>query len=90
MWIYHPFKPGAHDARCIYDLGGVSCGRLENHPIHQPPAETATPAEACTGISDRTSAALQDVDYLRAHFGGGTELAALDRIERALRGDGGA
>jgi hypothetical protein len=54
------------------------------------PAMTVTPAEARTGISDRAAAALADVAYLRAHFGGGTELAALDRIEQALRAGGAA
>lgn len=58
-----------------------------------------TPAEARTGISDRTAAALADVADLRSALGtfdaGGLRdddglLAALDRIEQALRAGGAA
>lgn len=58
---------------------------------------SATPAEARTGISDRTAAALADVAEMRSALGtfdaGGLRdddglFAALDRIEQALRAGG--
>lgn len=48
--------------------------------------EATTPAEARTGISDRTAAALADVAYLRRAYLAVSphETEALDRIEQAL------
>jgi len=50
-----------------------------------------TPAEQRTGVSDRTAAALADVAEMRRKMmgmqGGTLMLAALDRIEQALRGE---
>lgn len=49
--------------------------------------EANTPAEARTGMSDRTAAALADVAYLRRAYLAVSphETEALDRIEQALR-----
>jgi hypothetical protein len=103
MWIYHPFRPAEPwSTRCMHGVGSdqasVHCGRTVDHPVHQPPTETTTPAEVRTGISDRAAAALADVAELRNAIVGseasGSDvthmLRRLDRIEQALRADGGA